>query len=1454
MFHATPLRTWRIAVRAWRTLCLLVCLLPLAGALEAAQRTSATMGGFAYFLPGGDFESPAVATFQYNPGGSTWTYNAGAGLSKNGSGFTSGNPGAPNGAQVAFLQGGGAVTQSIVFTAGYYAFSFKAAQRANIPANQTVQLLIDGVVHYAVTPTSTSYLTYTAPLRLLTSGPHTIELRGVPPAGDHTAFIDEFKATRQLTTPISGFETPALAIGTFQYAATGGPWTLSGGAGIASNASGFTYSNPNAPEGTQVLFLQGGGATATLPLTISQTAFYRFRFKAALRGANPTQPARKNVRISIAGHEVGEFDLTSTSYQEKISLAVYLPAGSYTLTFNGVDPAAGDHTGLVDDLRLELLHNWQDPYIWSGYAVPTAADVATVDIGSAVVMHGNILANKVEAWGHLLAAQGQNITCTTKNIMVMGPNALMEIGQDLAPYLNTATFTLNAVNTDPNVMGMGNKFIGVMDEAILHMHGAEKISWSQLGANVAAGSNQVTMKEPVNWSVGDVILIVSSRKNWNEAEKRTIAAISGGGTVLTLNATLSYPHTGVVKTYTYGAKTWTADLRAQVGLLSRNIKVQGDASSTNGYGAHMMVMDEAKSYIGGIELYNCGQKAILGRYPFHWHLLGDVGYGQYFKNSAVHQSYNRAVTIHGTAGTTVANNFLYDHIGHGVFLEDGSERFNTIVKNVCLLTKRPAPGEQLTLSDNQANEVQNRTPSSYWITNPQNTFEDNVAAGTEGTGYWFAFPTSPMGQSAGDPRFAGMQPHTLPLISFKGNSAHSCMSGFDIFDQLNPDHSLKTNWGWAENGQHLMENCTWYANDLALYSGIGVGGPVTNLIFRNNVFVENTVGIMFASYSIVDQSAIVARSGENLNTDQVHAYRVYDGAGQVHNSRFFGFNAANTNFLMNTGAAIKHPNHYFIGNTMDHAGTMRVNLENFDIPPQDAHANHPGHPRYWSIVLRDVDGGIGGKANTSLVSNQPFMLVGDEFKPSNWTNLYRSDHRFVLSRCEYDLGFGSIPNVTVTRSKTGTHSESFYYIKGYNEWHQLPFIVNEGFQYTYTYESLPSTRVVRMNMEDATVGDNYIACFKEFGKFSGLSITSTQGGMTAYASLAALQSGTNSGYFIQAGGDLYVRARANAASQRFDISWSSAPAIAVLDTDGDQMGDLAEINAGRHALEASDLAQEFNVAGGFEDWSSQANISGHSVGGGLMTGTSINNGDAMVMNSAFNFKAKQVPHIAVRMRASQATALQLFFATSTLPGYSGSRVFSASYPTANVWQTLYLPTAHVDWTGTITDLRLDPVSGVGIFFEIDWIRAICQTGDSDGDGVCDGTDVCNGFDDHLIGTSCNDGNAATTGDTWSSACACAAGTPKMAPLPDASVADAQGLVRVYPNPLQDEIHIELSEEASFQEVRISDLQGRLLRSATLGPDTRRLDWSFQDHPLPAGSYVVELIGPAQRAQVKVVKQ
>ena len=44
--------------------------------------------------------------------------------------------------------------------------------------------------------------------------------------------------------------------------------------------------------------------------------------------------------------------------------------------------------------------------------------------------------------------------------------------------------------------------------------------------------------------------------------------------------------------------------------------------------------------------------------------------------------------------------------------------------------------------------------------------------------------------------------------------------------------------------------------------------------------------------------------------------------------------------------------------------------------------------------------------------------------------------------------------------------------------------------------------------------------------------------------------------------------------------------------------------------------------------------------------------------------------------------------------------------------------------------------------------------DSDNDGVCDAEDQCPGQDDALIGTSCDDGDACTTGDVYDANCGC----------------------------------------------------------------------------------------------------
>jgi len=822
--------------------------------------------------------------------------------------------------------------------------------------------------------------------------------------------------------------------------------------------------------------------------------------------------------------------------------------------------------------------SWQNEATWSTRTIPTVTDNVTIPQGITVSLSGVVRAKSITIEGILEGIKGQpensSIDLETEMIMVMGSNALLEIGTKNQPYIANNKCKITLVGKDNKTSGvMGDNFIGVMNGGSIKLHGKEKVSWTHLGAKASVGATQINLSEAIDWEVGDEIVIVSSRTNPEEAEKRTITAISTNRKSISFAQGLKYPHFSDLKTYTRATdnKTWTADLRAEVGLLSHTIKIQGDASGESaGFGGHIMAMMNSTLVASNIELYRMGQKAKLGKYPWHWHLLHEFGKGQYIKNSSIHQSFNRAITIHGTSYTTLDNNFIYDHIGHGVFLEDGTERFNVIKNNVALLTKKPIKGEEVTPSDNQLNEVQNRTPATYWITNPNNTFQNNVAAGTLGTGYWFAFPQKPMGDSASDPRFNGIEPYKEPLGLFKGNKTHSSTSGVDVFDQLTADHSILSNRGWKNSSKHLIENCTWYSNKLGIYSGLGnlVGDRyvfTANLIFQNNILIDNETAIQFASFTQVQESVIVADSGTGILTANKRLYRMYDGAGQIRDSHLVGWNSGKETLLSSGGAATKNTNHRFSGITTASNRIPYVGLPDYDvaIKNNDTRPQNPSHPRNWITVVLDEDGSLTGKPNTSIVSNHPFMLVGDENKPSHWIRAFMSPHKFVSSVLRFPgLSTSNIPNITCRRTKPGTPIASAYHIYGFKTFIQFPFITNENFQYTYTFEKLPTTKQINISMENATIGDNYILRFKDFAKLGGLSLLFSGQTLPERTSLTSLRNANANSFFREPNGDLYVKFVATRLNQTINMSWSTNFIVPLLDTDQDFISDHKEIQNG----------------------------------------------------------------------------------------------------------------------------------------------------------------------------------------------------------------------------------------------------------------------------------------------------
>ena len=158
-------------------------------------------------LINGGFESPAVGSgFQYAPASAGWTFSSDAGVSGNGSGFTSGNPSAPDGAQVGFLQRAGSVRQTMTLTAGTYQVTFQAAKRGNSGGSNDLCVLIDGVPRGTVTPSQTSYAAFSSQPFSVSAGAHELTVQGLNSAGgDNTVLIDAVALiTGQIIDPAIG--------------------------------------------------------------------------------------------------------------------------------------------------------------------------------------------------------------------------------------------------------------------------------------------------------------------------------------------------------------------------------------------------------------------------------------------------------------------------------------------------------------------------------------------------------------------------------------------------------------------------------------------------------------------------------------------------------------------------------------------------------------------------------------------------------------------------------------------------------------------------------------------------------------------------------------------------------------------------------------------------------------------------------------------------------------------------------------------------------------------------------------------------------------------------------------------------------------------------------------------------------------------------------------------------
>lgn len=263
----------------------------------------------------------------------------------------------------------------------------------------------------------------------------------------------------------------------------------------------------------------------------------------------------------------------------------------------------------------------------------------------------------------------------------------------------------------------------------------------------------------------------------------------------------------------------------QVGVLTRNVKIQGDPTTeVTKWGAHVMLFSPEEEggtpgYVSYIECFRCGQAFNLGRYPLHFHMMGNVD-GSYVRGCGIHHTFNRAVTIHAVHYFEVSHNVAYDNMGHTFFIEDSIETNNDISYNLGLYTKT-----SLSLLDTDT------TPATFWITNPSNYIRHNAAAGSDRYGFWFDLQSHPTGPSF----TTTICPPGMALGAFHNNTAHSNgRYGLRIFNHWDP-RKEPCRWGGNNNYDRfpadpaIMTDFTGYKNIRTGVTALKLGqvGPLT---------------------------------------------------------------------------------------------------------------------------------------------------------------------------------------------------------------------------------------------------------------------------------------------------------------------------------------------------------------------------------------------------------------------------------------------------------------------------------------------------------------------------------------------------------------------------------------------------------------------------------------------------
>lgn len=557
----------------------------------------------------------------------------------------------------------------------------------------------------------------------------------------------------------------------------------------------------------------------------------------------------------------------------------------------------------VGDSAFSYIDVWSSIFTWGGTTLPAEGEFVVIPAGQTLLLDIStpILSFLLIQGGQLIFDE-RDIELQANNIMITD-GGLLQVGTESKPFRHNAIIRLHGYERSRELPIYGTKTLAVRNGS-LELHGQEvPLTWTRLAATAAVGDMTIDLVEPVQWNVGDKIVIAATGKHGikNDNEKKTIAAKSPDNMTLTLDSALEAVHVGTEETFN-GIRV---EFRAEVGLLTHNVVVQGsrdpdlkskvetcpegfnpgefrvqtcsqsrfgDKMGNSKFGGIILVHSPekdthfAEARISYTEVEFAGQAYRLGRYPIHFYLNGDMS-TSYIRGISIHTTFNRAINLQGSHNTSIEKTVIYNIMGSGIVFEDGSETGNTLQYNLVISVRGSTSLQSYDI-----------TPASFFITNPNNIIQHNAAAGGSNYGYWYRLNDHPEGPSSD----SGICPVTERLGVFQNNSAHSfCSVGLLVFREYYP----------------LQDGCF---------------GGVEPAVFGSLAFWNNKKGVVFADVGAlqVNDSVLVNNRIANYEVRKVVNVPLYtDDSPMIKNCLIIGetdLTPSATKKCSNSGIVLPH--------------------------------------------------------------------------------------------------------------------------------------------------------------------------------------------------------------------------------------------------------------------------------------------------------------------------------------------------------------------------------------------------------------------------------------------------------------------------------------------------------------------------------------------------------------------